>query len=62
MKNKNLQVERQKIRVDVYSLPSNSETELRCFVDIPISKSGELIGWLLANGESVVKGIPKLKK
>ena len=52
----------QKIRVDVYSLPSDAKTKLRCFVDIPASKSGELIGWLLANGWSVTKGVPKLKK
>ena len=52
----------QKIRVDVYSLPSNKKTKLRCFVDIEESKAGELIAYLMTRGKSVTKGgVPKLK-
>ena len=49
-------------RVDVYSVPSNKTAKIRCFVDIPQSKVGELIAWLITNGLAVTKNAPKFKK
>lgn len=56
----------QKIRVDVYSLPKDNKIEsgmrLRAFLDIPVSKAGELLVYLAVVGKPVIKGNLKLKK
>lgn len=49
-------------RVDIYSMPNDTKDKLRCFVDIPKDKIGDLIVYVLKVGKAVYKNPPKMKK
>lgn len=49
-------------RVDVYSIPKDSDTCIRCFMDIPESKASDLLIYLMTHGKPVTKGDVKIKK